>query len=90
MEYRFEEKFLRKLAKLKKADKGLYYKILEKIQMFGDDERHPSLRCHKLTGKLLGYWSISMDMGIRIVYFIESGVAYFVDIGTHDEVYRMN
>jgi addiction module RelE/StbE family toxin len=90
VEYTFEKEFIRKLAKLKKKDSNLYQKVLSKLKLFKINDKHPSLRCHKLTGKLNGYWSISMDMGIRMIYWVINDTAYFVDIGTHEEVYRVN
>lgn len=44
----------------------------------------PNLKTHRLSGKLEGYWSFSIDYHHRIVFrFVESGTILFVDAGTH-------
>ncbi|MFQ5632984.1 MAG: type II toxin-antitoxin system YafQ family toxin [bacterium] len=46
------------------------------------------MRTHKLSGKLKGLWSFSIEYDLRIVfYFADESKAIFVDIGTHNEVY---
>lgn len=58
--------------------------IDQKIQLFMVDPQHPSLRLHKLTGKLQNYYSISINMSLRItLYFEEDGSVTLSDIGTH-------
>lgn len=45
---------------------------------------HPSLRLHKLHGKLAGYWSISVDRKYRIIFGAkEDGVILFISVGKH-------
>jgi len=52
--------------------------------LFRENPFHPSLRLHKLKGKLAGLWSISLDMKHRIVFKpLEDGVILFVSIGIH-------
>lgn len=47
-----------------------------------------SLKTHKLSGRLQGFWSFSVDYDERVLfYFTEDEKAIFVDIGSHDEVY---
>lgn len=78
-----------KILKLNKKDKRLVIKIRKQIELFELNPRHPSLRIHKLTGNLSNMWSISINRDVRMVYIIlEENIAYFVDIGTHDQVYR--
>ncbi|CAN5203828.1 hypothetical protein BH09PAT2_BH09PAT2_05450 [soil metagenome] len=80
---------VKKLKKIKQEDKKLLKKIEKQLILFKNNPIHPSLRIHKLTGKQEKAWSISVNMSIRMVYrLIDEGTAYFIDIGTHDEVYR--
>ena len=61
--------------------------IDRKIAIFKKNPNHPSLRLHKLSG-LKERWSISVDMGLRIIFeHIKIDEVYFIDIGSHDEVY---
>lgn len=58
-----------------------------RLIIFSENSEDPLLRDHKLTGKLKGYRSFSVTGDIRVIYFIHKYVAYFVDIGTHNQVY---
>lgn len=52
--------------------------------LFRQNPFYPSLRLHKLRGKLDGLWSISLDNKYRIIFKpLESGVILFVSIGLH-------
>lgn len=45
---------------------------------------HPSIRLHKLKGRLQGAWSISLDRKYRIIFKPrEDGSVMFADIGKH-------
>lgn len=53
-------------------------------QLFRKNAFHPSLRLHKLKGKLDGLWSISINMKYRIIFKpLDNGVILFVSIGMH-------
>lgn len=53
-------------------------------QLFRENVFHPSLRLHKLKGRLDHLWSISIDKRHRILFEVmEEGVVMFVDIGAH-------
>lgn len=47
----------------------------------------PTLRLHKLSGKLADSWAISAGYDLRIVLRIEGDIAYLLLVGSHDEVY---
>ncbi|MBI4133497.1 plasmid stabilization protein [Candidatus Uhrbacteria bacterium] len=52
-------------------------------------ERHPAnAKLHKLGGVLKGCFGASISYGYRIVFVFGPGTICFIDIGTHDEVYR--
>lgn len=78
----------KEVAQIYKKDKKLFSKIERQIILFETNPKHPSLRLHKLTGNLKNTWSISITKSIRMIYELKhDDLAYFVDIGTHDEVY---
>lgn len=80
--------FVRASKKLTKNNPLLKEKISEKINLFQDNPNHPTLKRHKLKGKMIEDWSFSIENDIRIVLtYIEDGVL-LVDIGSHDEVYK--
>lgn len=89
MRIRFSPDFIKQLKKIKRTDKELIVKINKQIKLFQLHPQHSSLRTHKLTGKMKNRWSISVSRSIRIVYILlEGDTAYFIAIGTHDQVYR--
>lgn len=53
-------------------------------KLFRDNPFHPSIRLHKLKGKLNGLWSISIDRKYRIIFKpLDDGIILFISIGTH-------
>lgn len=85
----FSDKAKHKLVELKKKDAQLVEKVYKQLDLFIKDSKHPSLRTHKLSGKLENSWSISIDRKFRFAYtWTKEGNAYFYKLGTHDEVYR--
>jgi mRNA-degrading endonuclease YafQ of YafQ-DinJ toxin-antitoxin module len=54
------------------------------LEQFTADPFDPSLKTHKLSGKLREFWSFSIAYDERV---LEDEKAVFVDIGSHDEVY---
>ena len=62
----------------------------EKIKLFVSDPFHPSLKTHRLSGKLKGLWSISISYEERLTFeFVDKGMkkALLIDIGKHKTVY---
>jgi len=62
----------------------------EKLEIFKSDPYQLKLKTHKLSGKLDGLWSFSIEYDLRVVfYFTEDHPkrAVLVSIGSHDEVY---
>jgi proteic killer suppression protein len=75
-------KFLKKHPELL----GQYEKTLKLLEI---NPYHPSLRLHKLQGRLSDLHSLSIDILYRISIFflIEDDRIVPVDIGTHEEIY---
>lgn len=89
MKAKFSPFVQRTIIRMYKKDKNLVERIQKQINLFESDAKHPSLRLHKLKGNLDSMWSISITTSIRMVFrIIDKETAYFVDIGTHDEVYK--
>lgn len=65
---------------------GVYEKTLQLLEL---NPRHPSLRLHRLKGKLKDLHSVSVTLAYRITlsFAIIEGSIVLIDIGTHDEVY---
>lgn len=75
-----------------KARQKLPGKIIEqfaeKKKIFEKNPFHPSLKTHKLKGKLKDYYSFSIDYSHRVIFkFINKNKTLFINIGTH-EIYK--
>lgn len=89
MKIRLSSDFVKFLEKIKRTDKALIDQVHKQLKLFQSNPQHPSLRTHKLSGKMKDRWSISLSRGYRMVYILlESHEAYFIAIGTHNKVYR--
>ena len=76
------KRFIRKHPELK----GQYRKTLELLEL---NPFHPSLRLHKLKGRLSDLHSVSINISYRITieFLIEGRTIIPVDVGSHDGVY---
>ncbi|MEJ2436938.1 MAG: type II toxin-antitoxin system mRNA interferase toxin, RelE/StbE family [Sulfurovaceae bacterium] len=83
------EYYLKKLKKFIKKHPEVLDRYIKMIEMLEVDPFHPSLRIHKLKGRLKEYHSISINMQYRVVidFIIDDGMIIPIDIGTHDDVY---
>jgi mRNA-degrading endonuclease YafQ of YafQ-DinJ toxin-antitoxin module len=75
-------RFLRKHPALR----GQYQKTLELLEL---NPRHPSLRLHKLSGRLSGLHTVSINMSYRITLelLIEGDRIIPINVGKHEDVY---
>jgi len=85
----FTESYQRKAQKLFSAHPGLIKQYEKVLKLLCINPWHPSLRIHKLAGRLSGLYSISINISCRmIIHFIISNKQIIpIDIGSHDEVY---
>ena len=81
MQIKFYPRFIKQLNKL---PLDLQEEALTKIDLFIEDSQHPSLKNHKLHGRLREYHSFSVNYVYRILYKIKDNEAIFAEIGTHD------
>lgn len=65
---------------------GQYQKTLELLEL---DPAHPSLRLHRLKGKLSDLYSVSINLTYRITieFVIEGEAILLVNVGKHEQVY---
>lgn len=77
----YEPKFRKQFMKIPAAIKK---KAIKKEKLLRDNPFHPSLRLHKLKGKLEGLWSISINKKYRLIFKPQGdGKVMFVNIGVH-------
>ena len=83
------EYYFKRLKKFMKKHPEVLDKYSKTMELLEVDPYHPSLRLHKLNGKLKVYYSVSITMQYRIVidFVIQENEIIPLNIGTHDEVY---
>lgn len=76
-------RFLRKHPELRNQ----YQKTLELLEL---NPFHPSLRLHKLKGRLADLHSVSINISYRITleFLVTDRDVILVHVGRHDETYR--
>jgi addiction module RelE/StbE family toxin len=61
------------------------------LEQLSADASHPSLRTHKLRGRLSGCWACSAGYDLRVVFeYVEhegTEAILLLALGTHDQVY---
>jgi len=76
------------IKELKKLPSFIIYQAAAKEKLFKTNPLHPSLRIHKLKGKLNGLWSLSINKKYRIIFEPQNdGVILFISVGKHN-IYR--
>lgn len=79
------------LKKLKKVDVKIRKSFKERIILFSKNPTNPELNNHALKEQYEGYKSIDITVDYRAIYEeVKIGgekVAYFVILGTHEELY---
>jgi len=83
------DEYFRKLKKFLKKHPEILGRYIKTIELLEIDPFHPSLRLHKLQGKLRIYHSVSINMKYRIVidFVIKEKEIMLIDIGNHSEVH---
>ena len=81
----YSSKFAKEYKKLPQKIKLI---AEEKEKIFRKDPFDPSLKTHKLSGKLKNFYSFSIDYQYRIIFeFRGKDIIWFHKAGTH-EIYR--
>ena len=85
----YTEKYIKKATKFVKKHPeliGQYEKTLKLLEL---NPYHPSLRLHKLSGRLSELYSVSINITYRISinFIVDDDKIIPISIGTHDEVY---
>lgn len=75
----------------KKAYQRLTYKDRLKfernVKLLIEDFNHPSLRVHKLSGNLAGFYAFSISFDLRCIFKIDEETIVLINIGSHSFVY---
>lgn len=89
IEIKFSESYEKRAIKFFKKHKNIYPQYKKTIELLEVNPNHPSLRLHKLQGKLSRFSSVSINMKYRVVidFIIMNETIILIDIGSHSDVY---
>jgi len=78
----------RHLVKFRKKHPELREQYYKTLKILENNPFHPSLRLHKLHGKLKDYYSVSVNLQYRIMidFVIQDDMIILISIGGHDEL----
>lgn len=81
----FSSRFKKSFSKLQDKEKQIFY---EKLSLFIENHRHPSLRTKKIKGSEILFES-SINMSIRVIWtYQDENLILMLDIGHHDILKR--
>lgn len=85
----YTDSYNKRAKKFIKKHPDLLSQYEKSLKLLEINPNHPSLRLHKLKGKLSELYSISINISYRICidFIIEDDKIIPVDVGSHDEVY---
>lgn len=85
----FTEQYTKRAIRFLKRHPELEQQYLKTLQLLEADPFHPSLRLHKLSGRLDGLHSVSINLSYRITleFLIHDCEIVPVNVGDHDSVY---
>jgi mRNA-degrading endonuclease YafQ of YafQ-DinJ toxin-antitoxin module len=85
----YTHSYLKRAKKFFKRHPELISQYEKTLKLLDINPDHPSLRLHKLHGKLSELYSVSINISYRICidFIIDKDQIIPIDIGTHDEVY---
>ena len=91
MSYRliYPDSYLKRAKKFLKKHPEIRSQYQKTLQLLELNPYHPSLRLHRLQGRLSELSSVSINMSYRIVLemIIQENDIILVDIGHHDHIY---
>jgi mRNA-degrading endonuclease YafQ of YafQ-DinJ toxin-antitoxin module len=85
----FSHRYLQRAKKFARLHPELLPQYEKTLQLLSLNPSHPSLRLHKLKGRLDSLYSASINISYRIMldFIIENDTIIPVDVGKHEEVY---
>ena len=85
----YTDSYLKRARKFIKKHPDLISQYEKTLKILEINPFHPSLRLHKLQGRLSQLYSVSINISYRmtIIFMIEDDKIIPIDLGSHDEVY---
>jgi toxin HigB-1 len=85
----YTDSYLKRAGKFIRKHPDLISQYEKTLKILEINPFHPSLRLHKLQGKLSELYSVSINISYRmtIIFMVEDDKIIPIDLGSHDEVY---
>lgn len=85
----YPDSYIRRAKTFLRKHTEIHSQYEKTLKLLGLDPHHPSLRLHKLEGRLKGLCSVSINMSYRIVLEMEihDEEIILINIGNHDQIY---
>jgi len=85
----YTDSYIKRARKFFKKHPELISQYEKTLKLLELNPNHPSLRLHKLHGKLSELYSVSINISYRISidFLIEDDKIIPIDIGSHDQIY---
>jgi len=85
----YTESYIRRAKRFIKRHPDLLGQYEKTLRLLELNPSHPSLRLHKLSGKLDDLYSVSINISYRIMLelLIRENTIIPVNIGSHDQIY---
>ena len=87
MGVKYHRNFVKNFKKRYGGNNKIRRQYEERLKLFAKNPRNPVLKDHTLKGKKITLRAFSITGDIRVVYIIKGNTTYFLDIGTHRQVY---
>lgn len=86
----FTEQYNRRAARFLKRHPEVTTQYAKTLQLLEINPHHPSLRLHRLQGKLAGLHGVSINLSYRVtlVLLVTQTQIVPVHVGSDDDVYR--
>lgn len=86
----YTESYIRRARRFIKRHPEVVGQYEKTLKLLESNPSHPSLRIHRLGGKLSSLYSVSINVTYRITleFLIQDDTIIPINVGTHDEVYR--
>ncbi|MFZ3207526.1 MAG: plasmid stabilization protein [Geobacteraceae bacterium] len=85
----FTEQYEKRALRFLKCHPDMEKQYLKTLQLLEANPFHPSLRLHRLSGRLSGLHSVSINLSYRITleFLIQAQEIIPVNVGDHDSAY---
>jgi addiction module RelE/StbE family toxin len=81
----FHKTFKKQYAKLRQSEQA---RCIERLRLFAEQQTHPILNNHQLSGTLAPFRSINVGGDLRVLFeCVDQDTVHLLSIGTHSELY---